>query len=59
MKIGIGHNLGFNDHTFVELPTIENFGNYGVVQKFENFYCRFFIISDYLAKVHEFWRCNQ
>jgi len=31
MKIGIGHNLGFHDHALVELPTVENSGNYGVV----------------------------
>ena len=44
MMIGIGHNLGFHDHTFVELPTVENSGNYEIIQKCENFYCRFSIL---------------
>ena len=40
MKIGIGYSLRFHDHAFVKLPTVENSGNYGAVQKFQNFYCR-------------------
>jgi len=48
MKIGIGHNLGFHDHAFVELPIVECSGNYGAVQKFGNFHCKFSILFEIL-----------
>ena len=56
MKIGIGHNLGFLDHAFVELPTVENSGNYRVVQKFKNVYCRFSILFGSVWQ--NFMNCN-
>jgi len=52
---------------FVELRIVENSKNYAVVQKFGNFYCRFFILfgifwknfMNFGAIISELWNCEE